>query len=101
MALGSNTVELQMEIIWSCETALSLLVFMLFWFTPRKVWQKSGMCYNRQLQTCTGKWLQMVADFSGWGKDKRAFVALPAFLHFNTAPKLPDVVTACPPSFRQ
>lgn len=42
----------------------------------------------------------MVADFPGW-EAKKALVALPAFPHFDTAPKLPDVVTACPPSFRQ
>lgn len=42
----------------------------------------------------------MVTDFPGW-EAKKALVALPAFLHFDTAPKLPDVVTACPPSFRQ
>lgn len=94
------SVELQMEIIWSCETALSLLVFMLFWLTPRKVWQKPGICYNKQLETCPGRWFQMVADFPGW-EAKKALVALPAFPHFDTAPKLPDVVTACPPSFRQ
>lgn len=76
------SVELQMEIIWSCETALSLLVFMLFWLTPRKVWRKPGICYNRQLQTCPGRWLQMVADFPGWEKAKKALVVLPAFLHF-------------------